>query len=221
MYERSTEEQNVIVAINFTNETQSIKAKRVGALSLLVNSFLDRRTECGADGFLRLRPNEAAVFETLPAQANSALWSSAMTTNYEIELRYADAIRTMINNETALVVSRMNWMIVAQGLLFSATGALQAHRLLIGVLAAIGICFALSMRRELKFSERAIAEILKRWDDFKETRTPDQLAAMPPAFAGGRAEVSWSDRALASRRMLPVLLCVSWLAVAVVLIVKW
>ncbi|MGA8580483.1 MAG: hypothetical protein WB579_17490 [Bryobacteraceae bacterium] len=142
----------------------------------------------------------------------------------DVGLRYAEAIRNMISNETGMVANRMNWMFVLQGLLFSAAGSLQSnqsHRLLIPVIAVLGIGVAVSIRREILFSERAIKEILGRWNDFKNTRTAEQRADMPPAFAGGEStEGSRWDHWLAARRLLPLLFTLSWLAVATIFIVK-
>jgi hypothetical protein len=137
---------------------------------------------------------------------------------FELELRYSDAIRTMIDNETTLVSNRMNWMLVLQGFLFASTAQLAPYPLLVGMLAILGIGISISIYREFKFSERAIGEILDRWNTFKATRTPEQLAAMPPAFAGGKVERSKWDRILSARRLLPFLLTFTWILIAVVLI---
>ncbi|MGB9458289.1 MAG: alpha-amylase family glycosyl hydrolase [Bryobacteraceae bacterium] len=216
-YRRSAEEQHIVVAINFSGEPQEIKLPDSHALSLLVNSFLDQQTEFGSNGYVHLRPNEAIVFEIVSPLNNT----EGTDMSDDIGLRYAEAIRNMINNETGMVANRMNWMFVLQGLLFTAAGNLQKHSLLIGVLAVLGIGVSVSIRREILFSERAIRQILDRWNRFKETRTPEQLAVMPPAFVGGEStEGSKLDHWLAARRLLPVLFTLSWLAVAAIIAVK-
>jgi len=217
VYRRRAEEQDIVVAINFSGEPHEIRPPGSRSLSLLVNSFLDRQTGFGPDGGVRLRPNEAIVLETESQSHNT----EHTDMSDDIGLRYAEAIRNMINNETGMVANRMNWMFVLQGLLFTAAGNLQQHPSLIAVLAILGIGVSVSIRREILFSERAIGEILVRWNTFKETRTPEQRAVMPPAFVGGTGtEGSKLDHWLAARRLLPILFNFSWLALAAVFAVK-
>jgi hypothetical protein len=59
--------------------------------------------------------------------------------SYDHELRYSDAIRTMLNSETTLVSNRMNWMILLQALLFTAASNFSATPTVVAMLAALGI----------------------------------------------------------------------------------
>jgi len=137
--------------------------------------------------------------------------------SYEDDLKYADAIRAMIGHETDVVSNRMNWLILLQALLFTAVADVRHDKIIVTVVAALGCVIAVSMRTEFLFSERAIAEILRRWDGFKAYRSArsGELPDLPPAFAGANCERSAAEKFLAARRLLPMSFTAAWLAIAI------
>ena len=138
---------------------------------------------------------------------------------YDHQLRFSESIRCMIDHETAIAAQRFNWILVVQAFLFQAAGSLQSHPVLIGVLAVLGIGTSVSMRREILFSYRATGQILQRWNQFKEACAPDQLAAMPPAWAGGKeTKDTWMDYHWAADFLLPILFSIAWVVLFVVLV---
>lgn len=140
---------------------------------------------------------------------------------YELEHRYADAIRAMLRNEDTMVANRMNWMLGFQGFLFAAASQVKSQPLLIGLLAFLGIGVSLSMIHEFTFSTRATEEILCRWNVFKARLTDEGLAAMPPAFAGGNVWQTWWDKKLAAPVLLPRMLAFTWVIVAIITIIDF
>ena len=82
--------------------------------------------------------------------------------------KFADGIRSMIEHENTLENNRLNWLLIAQGLLFAAVGvAIQAKVsvLFIYICAVAGFTISLSAGTHLRHGRRAMNDLLK---EFKE-----------------------------------------------------
>lgn len=125
-------------------------------------------------------------------------------------MQFADAIRSMLTLETSLVAQSINWLLVAQGFLFSAVAQLHHEHQFIIVFSLVGLLMPITFLHSFKTSEQAMAEILSRWNYFKSILTDEEIHYLPPVFAGGKKETRIIDRLLTPRNSLPCIFIVAW-----------
>lgn len=107
---------------------------------------------------------------------------------------YDKVIRELIKSETDYVNSRMNWLILLQGLLF--TGFYHIFQYCLPLACAIsilGILISLIMKRSFWSNEKAIAFILKKWDKFISDNG-FEYDDFPPVWAGAYNEIISSKK---------------------------
>jgi hypothetical protein len=125
-------------------------------------------------------------------------------------MQFAEAVRSMLALETTLVSQSINWMLVVQGFLFGAVAQLHEEHKFILVFGLVGLSIPTIFLHSFKTSERAIAEILVRWNAFKNSLSDEERFFLPPVFAGGKVELRTIDRLITPRFALPWLFIVSW-----------
>ncbi len=112
---------------------------------------------------------------------------------------FADQTRSMIEHENTLENNRLNWLLIAQGLLFAAVGvAIQAkvNVIFVYICAVAGLTTGLSAGTHLRHGRRAMNDLLKEFKekfpdyggpwviglDMEEKLSPIERYIIPPYF---------------------------------------
>ncbi|MBI4519198.1 MAG: hypothetical protein HY701_00050 [Gemmatimonadetes bacterium] len=117
----------------------------------------------------------------------------------------------MIAHEDDLLNNRMNWLLVIQGLLFTALDGLETKPGLVYVLIAFGFMISISSLISFVASERAIRNLLGYWNKHladKQRSWQD----FPPVFGAAIDESFFMtlDRFLSPRSFLPWAFALGW-----------
>ncbi|MHC4423814.1 MAG: hypothetical protein ACYSWR_03985 [Planctomycetota bacterium] len=126
--------------------------------------------------------------------------------------KFADQTRSMIEHENTLENNRLNWLLIAQGLLFAAVGvAIQAKVsvIFIYICAVAGLTTSFSAGTHLRHGRRAMNDLLK---EFKE-KFPDYDG---PRIIGldMEEELSFRERYIIPPYFLPWVFIALWFAIS-------
>jgi hypothetical protein len=133
---------------------------------------------------------------------------------------YDKVIRDLINQETTLVNTRMSWLLIVQGLLFSGCSQFYDKNLLCSiVLSVVGLCVSLGMKFSFWSSEKAIALILTYWDRYISVNNLS-YDDFPPVWAGAGWKLSKKEKLmikycgfLQSHTFLPYIFTGAWIII--------
>ena len=77
---------------------------------------------------------------------------------------YADRVRSMVEHENSMRDQRLNWLIASQGLLIAALGfSWGKDKLLVLLLAIVGLLFCISIGADLYCNTLAIRKLASSW----------------------------------------------------------
>jgi hypothetical protein len=130
---------------------------------------------------------------------------------------YANVIRSMIQHEDSLADNRVNWLLITQGLLFTAFSELQSRLEFVFVLAVIGIVISVSFFISFKMNENAIANLFSFWDRHLE-KTGGKWENYPPVIGvdlTSKGRFLALDRFIAPRKILPWAFALAWIIICV------
>ena len=127
---------------------------------------------------------------------------------------YAQAVREMIAHEDELLNNRMNWLLVAQGLLFAALDSVQDTPGLVYVLIAFGLLIAISSKIAFIASDRAISNLLAYWDEHLKSAN-QRWQDYPPVFGAAIDSSVFMklDSLLGPRTLLPWAFMLGWVVI--------
>lgn len=107
---------------------------------------------------------------------------------------YDKVIRKLIEKETDIVDTRIRWSFLMHSVLLTAywkvvESANEDKKIYIFILTIVGICFSISSLYTVWSSERAIAFILSKWNDFilNKGYSYDDF---PPVWAGSTKTIN-------------------------------
>jgi hypothetical protein len=123
-------------------------------------------------------------------------------------------IREMIQQETATVNNRMNWLILLQGLLFAGYSNLSKNGYSSFIFAAMGIIVSFCMLKSFLSNEKAIRFILSKWDHFLEVNQTHHTK-FPPVWAGAELLGNRFDKILVPHRFIPTIFMIAWLSIII------
>lgn len=93
---------------------------------------------------------------------------------------YLDSIRTMIQHENDLTNSRFNWLLVGEGIFFTAAASFWGeHPLMLIVVALVGIVSAVSIYYSLELCARARNHFRKLAKNKAQAFSDDESAFAP------------------------------------------
>ncbi len=130
--------------------------------------------------------------------------------------KFANQTRSMIEHENTLENNRLNWLLIAQGLLFAAVGvAIQAkvNVIFIYICAVAGLTISLSAGTHLRHGRRAMNDLLK---EFKE-KFPDYGG--PRVIGLDMEELYPIERYIIPPYFLPWVFIALWVAIS--LLANW
>jgi len=121
-----------------------------------------------------------------------------------------EIIRAMIKSENELINQRMSWVSAFNGLLFAATAfAWDTSRVLVVVLAILGIAVSLLSGAALLAANRAFRALYAWWQDNKPADyTGPDVIGLPPRYK------EWPGRWLNPWSIIPVLFACAWCIIA-------
>ncbi len=125
---------------------------------------------------------------------------------------FADKTRSMIEHENTLENNRLNWLLIAQGLLFAAVGVViqtKVNVIFIYICAVAGLTISISAGTHLLHGRRAMIKLL---EEFKKTF---------PNYGGHRVigldmkdEISRMERYIIPPYFLPWVFIALWIAIS-------
>jgi hypothetical protein len=132
---------------------------------------------------------------------------------------YAEAVRSMIAHEDNLLNNRMNWLLVVQGLLFTALAGTFKEAVspipgFVYVLIAFGFLISISSKVAFISSDRAIRNLLGYWHEHLKS-TNRRWQDFPPVIGAAVHERALMrlDRFLSPRNLLPWAFSLGWIVI--------
>ena len=132
---------------------------------------------------------------------------------------YAEAVRSMIAHEDNLLNNRMNWLLVVQGLLFTALAGTFKEAVspipgFVYILIAFGFLISISSKVAFISGDRAIRNLLGYWHEHLKS-TNRNWKDFPPVFGAAVHEQTLMrlDRFLSPRNLLPWAFALGWIVI--------
>ncbi|HEX2924759.1 MAG TPA: hypothetical protein VHP38_00625 [Ruminiclostridium sp.] len=127
---------------------------------------------------------------------------------------YDSVIRDMIKEETSIANSRMNWLILLEGLLFTGYSSLSSKGFSSYIIGILGFFISLCMRYSFLSNEKAIAFIMDRWNTYLKNNNL-KYTDFPPVWAGANLQNTRIQTIMSAHRFIPVVFMLAWVVLVI------